>query len=71
MVEFYEVTEEEVIASGLITKSVVVNEGLENYLGGEFRILVAEFEMLLKLREQKAMKLFRVMLNMVWQASIH
>lgn len=51
-VEFYEVTEEEVIASGLITKSVVVNEGLENYLG-ESQDISAEFEMLFESAEQK------------------
>ena len=69
-VEFYEVTEEEVIASGLITKSVVVNEGLENYLG-ESQDISAEFEMLLKARNKSVRKLFRVMLNMGGQASIH
>lgn len=51
-VEFYEVTEEEVIASGLITKSVVVNEGLENYLDDSQDISV-EFELLFESAEQK------------------
>lgn len=51
-VEFYEVTEEEVIASGLITKSVVVNEGLENYLDDNQNIS-AEFELLFESAEQK------------------
>ncbi|MFS1663239.1 DEAD/DEAH box helicase [Streptococcus sp. zg-JUN1979] len=51
-VEFYEVTEEEVIASGLITKSVVVNEGLENYLD-ESQDIGEEFELLFQSAEQK------------------
>ncbi|MEY8736100.1 DEAD/DEAH box helicase [Lactobacillus sp. AN1001] len=51
-VEFYEVTEEEVIASGLITKSVVVNEGLENYLD-DSQDISAEFELLFESAEQK------------------
>lgn len=51
-VEFYEVSEEEVIASGLITKSVVVNEGIENYLD-ESREISKEFEFLFESAEQK------------------
>lgn len=51
-VEFYEVTEEEVIASGLITKSVVVNEGIENYLD-KSREISKEFEILFESAEQK------------------
>ena len=50
--EFYEVMEEEVIASGLITKSVVVNEGIENYLD-ESREISKEFEILFESAEQK------------------
>lgn len=40
-IEFYEVTEESVIASGLITKAVVVNEAIDTELDGtdEFTIL--------------------------------
>lgn len=40
-IEFYEVTEESVIASGLITKAVVVNEAIDTELDGtdEFAIL--------------------------------
>ncbi|MCS4488464.1 DEAD/DEAH box helicase [Streptococcus sciuri] len=53
-VEFYEVMEEEVIASGLITKSVVVNEGLENYLDESQDISISEeFELLFESAEQK------------------
>lgn len=51
-VEFYEVTEEEVITSGLITKSVVVNEGIENYLD-ESQDISEEFEILFESAEQK------------------
>lgn len=51
-VEFYEVMEEEVIASGLITKSVVVNEGLENYLD-ESQHISEEFELLFESAELK------------------
>lgn len=51
-VEFYEVTEEEVIASGLITKSVVVNEGIEDYLD-ESQDISEEFELLFESAEQK------------------
>ena len=51
-VEFYEVSEEEVIASGLITKSVVVNEGLENYLD-DSQDISAEFEILFESAERK------------------
>lgn len=51
-VEFYEVTEEEVIASGLITKSVVVNERLENYLD-ESQDISEEFELLFESAELK------------------
>ena len=51
-VEFYEVREEEVIASGLITKSVVVNEGIENYLDKSHDIS-EEFELLFESAEQK------------------
>lgn len=51
-VEFYEVMEEEVIESGLITKSVVVNEGLENYLN-KSQDISAEFELLFESAEQK------------------
>ena len=51
-IEFYEVMEEEVIASGLITKSVVVNEGLENYLD-ESQHISEEFELLFESAELK------------------
>lgn len=51
-VEFYEVMEEEVIASGLITKSVVVNEGLENYLDDN-QDISEEFELLFESAERK------------------
>lgn len=51
-VEFYEVTEEEVIASGLITKSVVVNEGIEDYLD-ESQDISEEFKLLFESAEQK------------------
>ncbi|NYS49477.1 DEAD/DEAH box helicase family protein [Streptococcus danieliae] len=51
-VEFYEVAEEDVVASGLITKSVVVNEGLEKYLEGS-QDISAEFELLFGIAEQK------------------
>lgn len=46
--EFYEVTEESVIASGLITKSVVVNEGLD--IGTKVE---DEFELLFEAAENK------------------
>lgn len=51
-IEFYEVMEEEVIASGLITKSVVVNEGLENYID-ESQDISEEFELLFESAERK------------------
>ena len=51
-IEFYEVMEEVVIASGLITKSVVVNEGLENYLD-ESQHISEEFELLFESAELK------------------
>ena len=44
-IEFYEVTEEEVIESGLITKSVVVNEGIEKFIDANPDIS-REFELL-------------------------
>lgn len=51
-IEFYEVTEEEVIASGLITKSVVVNEGIEKFIDANPDIS-REFELLFESAELK------------------
>lgn len=51
-IEFYEVTEEEVIEAGLITKSVVVNEGIEKYLNTNPDIS-KEFELLFESAELK------------------
>lgn len=51
-IEFYEVTEEEVIESGLITKSVVVNEGIEEFIDANPDIS-REFELLFKSAELK------------------
>lgn len=52
LVEFYEVSEEAVIESGLITKSVVVNEGLEEVLGDSLE-LSEEFGILFETAEKK------------------
>lgn len=49
-IEFYEVTEEEVIESGLITKSVVVNEGIEEFIDTNPDIST-EFELLFESAE--------------------
>lgn len=51
-IEFYEVTEEEVIESGLITKSVVVNEGIEKFIDANPDIS-REFELLFESAELK------------------
>lgn len=51
-IEFYEVTEEEVIESGLITKSVVVNEGIEKFIDTNPDIS-REFELLFESAELK------------------
>lgn len=51
-IEFYEVTEEEVIESGLITKSVVVNEGIEKFIDTNTDIS-REFELLFESAELK------------------
>ena len=51
-IEFYEVTEEEVIESGLITKSVVVNEGIEEFIDANPDIS-REFELLFESAELK------------------
>lgn len=47
-IEFYEISEEAVIDSGLITKSVVVNEGIDTTLAG-----TDEFAILFKAAEKK------------------
>lgn len=51
-IEFYEVNEEEVIESGLITKSVVVNEGIEKFIDANPDIS-REFELLFESAELK------------------
>lgn len=51
-IEFYEVTEEEVIESGLITKSVIVNEGIEKFIDANPDIS-REFELLFESAELK------------------
>lgn len=51
-IEFYEITEEEVIESGLITKSVVVNEGIEKFIDANTDIS-REFELLFESAELK------------------
>lgn len=51
-VEFYEVSEESAIESGLITKAVVVNEGLDQELNDNLEIS-EEFEILFKAAEKK------------------
>lgn len=58
-IEFYEVSEESVIESGLITKAVVVNEGIDHELDKEIEI-VDEFAILFKAAEHKRQEIDRV-----------
>ncbi|WP_155969857.1 DEAD/DEAH box helicase [Streptococcus ruminantium] len=58
LVEFYEVSEEAVIESGLITKSVVVNEGLEDVLETSLE-LSEEFAVLFETAENKRQEIVK------------
>lgn len=58
-VEFYEVSEESVIESGLITKAVIVNEGIDQELDKYIEIN-NEFEILFEAAEHKRQEIINV-----------